>query len=108
MFQDTRLGKYVNDIRRRTNDQDLSRRLKKLVRNWKNVVNTNGITPRGPGPGGGIVPSNGRQSISPPILGANSIRRQGGSLSPCSLPLPSFRSLWFQKDDQSHRAWIQE
>lgn len=86
--QDTRLGKYVNDIRRRTRDHELPKRLKSLVRKWRDACQAecvNGLSPRGPGPGGGPAAPNGRQSISPPFSAPSSIKGSAGGLSPCSL-----------------------
>ncbi|KAB7503192.1 Mediator of RNA polymerase II transcription subunit 26 [Armadillidium nasatum] len=94
IIKDTRLGKYVNDIRRKTKDQELPKRLKNLVRKWRDACQAeslNGFVTRGPGPGGGSgggggSSSNGRQSISPPYSTISSFKGHGGGLSPCSLP----------------------
>ena len=45
-LQQTRLGKYVNEMRRKTTNKDLAKRAKNLVRKWKNLVET----PITPGP----------------------------------------------------------
>ncbi|KAK7066969.1 hypothetical protein SK128_018245 [Halocaridina rubra] len=55
VLESTRLGKHVNDIRRKTTHQELSRRTKDLVRKWRNIVlsdGVNGAAGSGPGPGG--------------------------------------------------------
>ena len=41
-MQQTRLGKFVNELRRKTEDRDLSRRAKNLVRIWQQVALGNG------------------------------------------------------------------
>lgn len=42
-FQQTRLGRYVNDMRKKTTDKDFAKRIKNLVRKWQVL-----ITPPGP------------------------------------------------------------
>ena len=54
--QSTRLGRHINSIRRKTNHQELYRRLKDLVRKWRKEVladGVNGAAGSGPGPGPG-------------------------------------------------------
>lgn len=54
-FQSTRLGRHINNIRRKTSHQELKRRLKDLVRKWRREVladEVNGAPGSGPGPGG--------------------------------------------------------
>ena len=52
--QQTRVGKFVNEMRRKTNDKDLARRCKNLVRRWKQLVDA-ATSAAGGGGGGGAV-----------------------------------------------------
>ncbi|XP_044764046.1 uncharacterized protein LOC123320711 [Coccinella septempunctata] len=44
LLETTRLGKYINELRKKTSNESLSKRAKELVKKWKNMVlpDTNG------------------------------------------------------------------
>lgn len=47
LFQETRLGKLINDVRKRSTDKDLVKRLKNLVRSWQSLVGVNEAATKG-------------------------------------------------------------
>ena len=54
IFQTTRLGKLVNEMRKKAKDAGLARRAKELVRRWRDMVikpSENGTGGTGQGPG---------------------------------------------------------
>ncbi|XP_064476381.1 uncharacterized protein LOC135390574 isoform X2 [Ornithodoros turicata] len=99
----TRLGKYINELRKKTSNEQLARRAKDLVKSWRRLLPSgeppvNGAPPTppvGPGPGPGVGPGPGpglrvaklaSRSASPscssvsnsPVLPAANRTRNGG------------------------------
>jgi len=49
----TRLGKHINELRRKASDKNLAGRAKSLIKKWRDLLSGNSDSTSGPGPGGG-------------------------------------------------------
>jgi len=49
----TRLGKHINELRRKASDKNLAGRAKSLIKKWRDLLSSNSDANSGPGPGGG-------------------------------------------------------
>ena len=63
-MQVTRLGKHINELRRKnTSDKLLAGRAKSLIRRWRDLLSSETGT-SGPGPGGGDTKNNNNSSLA--------------------------------------------
>ena len=69
--QQTRLGKFVNMIRRKIVDESLAKRMKKLIKQWQALLQNAATTPNGLPGGGGGGASSSQASVTPPVKRAD-------------------------------------
>lgn len=70
-LEQTRIGRYVNELRKKTKDEQLAKRAKKLVKSWHSLINTDNPAVNG---------DNGERLVHPSVTNLHSPSL--GSLSP--------------------------
>lgn len=93
-LETTRIGRYVNELRKKTKDEQLAKRAKKLVKNWQQLVNAAGPVVNGDNgeriihPSVTNIKSNSNSPALSPALLSSQLRRLPGS-KPNTPSLPS-------------------
>lgn len=90
--QITRLGKYINELRRKTNNDALAKRAKDLVRRWRDMVLPSANTTPQPTPADPAPQAlNGTKPQSPALRGLKPHSPAIRSLKPHSPALKAFK-----------------
>ncbi|XP_066508492.1 mediator of RNA polymerase II transcription subunit 26-like [Hoplias malabaricus] len=98
-LEETRLGKLINDVRKKTKDEDLAKRAKKLLRNWQKLIepsqsdpSSRGV-PSGPGSAnGGSHPCRPDPSVPQPAKTAPELKTRNDIHNTFSLMAEKSRS----------------
>lgn len=86
-LETTRLGKFINELRRKTKNENLAKRAKDLVRRWRDmIVPKSESAPQAPAPAGQQYNGASVHSAGPPSTVASRVISSSGHLSP-GLPL---------------------